>query len=40
MNKTDNKTKNLEWLVKIVLLVIFLMLLWAAGKFVLGVFGG
>jgi hypothetical protein len=38
MDKADPKTKKLEGLVKIVLLVIFLMILWATGKFVLSIF--
>jgi hypothetical protein len=38
MDKADPKTKKLEGLFKIVLLVIFLMILWATGKFVLSIF--
>jgi hypothetical protein len=37
MDKTDPKTKRVEWLVKVILLVIFLMILWATGKFVLSI---
>ena len=32
MDKGDPKTKRLEGLVKVILLVIFLMILWATGS--------
>jgi len=40
MDKADLKTKKLEGLVKIILLVIFLMILWATGKLVFSIFSG
>jgi len=40
MTLTDPKTKRVEWLVKIILLVMILMLLWVTGKFVLDIFSG
>jgi len=40
MTITDPKTRRVEWLVKIIMLIMILMLLWATGKFVLGIFSG
>jgi hypothetical protein len=40
MDKKENKTEILEWSFKIVVLVVFLMILWATGKFVLNIFSG